>query len=699
MLAKSDGTTSVVLGSTVLYTLTVTNTGGADTVGTVTVVDVLPSGLAFSGTSPFVQNSFTCTNTAQAIVCNRSVAIPVNAAATITFVASVLSTAPSSVVNRAQVGGGGDPSPSKSTRPTATSAAQCPAPTAPADTFSDPDTGCASDADSVAYVRLQLSKDDGQVYVSQSGYANYVFVVRNIGTAATNGQLNFRDVLPGVMGYVNAGTYPPTGTNGPDWSCTATSVTNTFCISAVSIPAGGSSSFILKTSVGPAAAGTQQLNRARIGGGADVSAGSVNSPTVADVQACTGDGSPVGCAIDLNTVQTGPQIRMTKKHDDPQNRAVGETFNFTLAISNNGGVTLGGSNTIRMVDVVPAGLTIGAVSPSAPFTCSVSGQVVTCDNTNGALAAGQLSLILVPVTVTVAATNPLINRAKVGTSGADPQNNAFPTPVIAANCSGTDVPFAGCAADTVPLKADLQIFKDQRQGTVNAFQSTLLGVALGDAVQYRLAIVNAPGSAQVSNTTFSDPVPFHISNLNTVSFVVAGGASGCTAGFSGTQLSGTVTSMPGGSTCTVIIQGIASTSSAGATNTAQVSVPSGITDTVPGNNTSTVLTAIGVANLAITKSDGVTTIGAGRTTTYTIVATNGGPSPADGARIYDPVAAGLSCTTAPTCVASGPATCPPGLTIAQLQNSTAPQGVAIPTFGAGGGITLGLLCTVTATGQ
>ena len=36
-----------------------------------------------------------------------------------------------------------------------------------------------------------------------------------------------------------------------------------------------------------------------------------------------------------------------------------------------------------------AGLTVGAVTANAPFTCATAGQVVTCDNTAGALNGGQ----------------------------------------------------------------------------------------------------------------------------------------------------------------------------------------------------------------------------------------------------------------------------------------------------------------------
>jgi hypothetical protein len=144
----------------------------------------------------------------------------------------------------------------------------------------------------------------------------------------------------------------------------------------------------------------------------------------------------------------------------------------------------------------------------------------------------------------------------------------------------------------------------------------------------------------------------------------------------------------------------AATTVAGVTNTAMVTAPTGITDTTPGNNTASVVTKIGATNLSITKGDGVGSVVAGTTTVYTIVVTNTGTYPADGSRLYDPVATGLQCTAPPTCVAAGAATsCPVGLTAAQLQNTTVPTGVSLDTFGAGGSLTISLTCGVTATGQ
>ena len=700
VLTKTDGTSIVAVGGSSTFSLVVSNVGGSVTTGTIRVVDVLPTGLTYSGASPFTVNGFTCTVTAPNIVCDRVAVLAASSSASITFTVSIDVTAPSSVLNLAQVGGGGDPSPSKSALPTAATTALCPAPVSPATTSSDGNTGCAADIDQVNYVRLQLSKDDGQVFASQNGSTDYVFVVSNIGTIASSGVISFRDALTSTMTMSGALATPfnPAGANSADWSCIRNTAADISCTSSVSIPAGGTSSFTLSINIGGAAAGVQQTNRARIGGGGDVRTGMIASPTNADALACINNGNPLGCAIDLNTIQIAPEIRMTKTHPNPQARNPGDTFAFTLTLRNNGG-TAAAVSTVRMVDVIPTGLTISSTATSAPFTCGVSGQVLTCDNTGGAFAAGGSAVVTVTVTVAAGASNALVNRAKIaGTS--DPQNSTLPTSVTAVVCSGVDVPSFGCAADAVPLNADLQIVKQQRLGIAGAFQSAIVGVPLGTTVQYQLTVTNN-GPSIATGLVIADSVP---TNFSTVSWTcTAVGTASCgTASGSGNAISLTGNINNGAAnTLTILVTAVASSATpiGGVTNTASVTVPTGINDTVLSNNTSSVATAIGVTDLSISKTNGVITLPAGSTTTYTIVVTNNGPTAADGARIYDPVATGLSCTTAPVCVAAGPATCPVGLTLAQLQNSSLPTGVAIPSFGAGGSITITLICGVTATGQ
>src|SRR5205085_1508126 len=82
----------------------------------------------------------------------------------------------------------------------------------------------------------------------------------------------------------------------------------------------------------------------------------------------------------------------------------------------------------------------------------------------------------------------------------------------------------------------------------------------------------------------------------------------------------------------------------------------GVTDPNLANNTATDSDQILVsADLAITKTDGVTSVTAGQPTTYTIVVTNNGPSPITGAAVADTFPATLSGVTF-TSTATGGAT-------------------------------------------
>src|SRR4029079_5999843 len=79
-------------------------------------------------------------------------------------------------------------------------------------------------------------------------------------------------------------------------------------------------------------------------------------------------------------------------------------------------------------------------------------------------------------------------------------------------------------------------------------------------------------------------------------------------------------------------------------------------DSNPANNSATDTdTLTPQANLGITKTDGVTTAIAGGSVTYTITASNAGPSNAPGSTVADTFPASLTCTW--TCVGSGGGTC------------------------------------------
>lgn len=102
-------------------------------------------------------------------------------------------------------------------------------------------------------------------------------------------------------------------------------------------------------------------------------------------------------------------------------------------------------------------------------------------------------------------------------------------------------------------------------------------------------------------------------------------------------------------------------------------------------------------DLSITKAASSATALSGSVLTYTVTASNPGPSAANGTVIRDTPGAGLNCTDPATaaCAASGGASCPgASVPVASLTGT----GVTIPVLPAGGQIVLTLQCRVTATG-
>jgi uncharacterized repeat protein (TIGR01451 family) len=104
------------------------------------------------------------------------------------------------------------------------------------------------------------------------------------------------------------------------------------------------------------------------------------------------------------------------------------------------------------------------------------------------------------------------------------------------------------------------------------------------------------------------------------------------------------------------------------------------------------------SDLSIIKAANPTTALSGSVVTYTVTASNPGPSAANSTVIRDTPGVGLDCTdpvATAACAASGGASCP-GTTVPVA--SLTGTGVTIPVFPVGGQIVLTLQCRVTATG-
>src|SRR5207245_7265786 len=89
-----------------------------------------------------------------------------------------------------------------------------------------------------------------------------------------------------------------------------------------------------------------------------------------------------------------------------------------------------------------------------------------------------------------------------------------------------------------------------------------------------------------------------------------------------------------------------------------VTAPAGTNDPAGNNSASDNDTQIAPsADLSLTKTDGVTSVNQGATLTYTIVASNAGPSAVTGATVTDNFPAQVASVTW-TCAASAGSSCP-----------------------------------------
>jgi uncharacterized repeat protein (TIGR01451 family) len=139
---------------------------------------------------------------------------------------------------------------------------------------------------------------------------------------------------------------------------------------------------------------------------------------------------------------------------------------------------------------------------------------------------------------------------------------------------------------------------------------------------------------------------------------------------------------------------VSTTVSGSLTNSATVACACEGASRTSNNSTTDTVFVVPAASLSITKTNTVTSLTAGQTTSYLITAANAGPSAANGAILTDTPSAGLSCTSVSCSSLSGGAVCPTApITVASLLG-----GIAIPTFPANSSLAFTVQCNVTATG-
>jgi uncharacterized repeat protein (TIGR01451 family) len=307
----------------------------------------------------------------------------------------------------------------------------------------------------------------------------------------------------------------------------------------------------------------------------------------------------------------------------------GAQTTYTIVVKNNGPNDVFG---IPVSDPIPSIFTnvTWTCSSSVGSSClatSGTGNINTRVNLlNGGTATFVVLATPNPSTPAGSVTNTVTITPPEGAIDTNPDNNT---------ASDTD---------SITPQADLSITKTDGVTEVTA----------GTAVTYTLLVRNN-GPSAVTGATVSDPLS---AKHGSASWTCVASAGGSCAASSGTgAVNTTVNLLPNATATFTITTSVLPNATGSLVNTATVTSPGGVPDPSTGNNSATdtdTITATG--DLSITKTNNATMLVPGSQTTYTIVASNAGPSAITGASVVDNIPANLTNATW-TCLATAGSSC------------------------------------------
>jgi uncharacterized repeat protein (TIGR01451 family) len=322
----------------------------------------------------------------------------------------------------------------------------------------------------------------------------------------------------------------------------------------------------------------------------------------ASASSATPEATPADNSSTVAVAVTGRADLVIDKAADTTPAFVGDVFNWTIGVGNNGPSA---ARNVVVTDTLPSVmLATTAVATTTAGSCSISGLAITC--ALGTIAAGDVVAIKVKAKIDpAAAAGSLGNTASV--------TSTTPDPVTTNNASTA----------TVPLErvANLRLTKTATPTPVRA----------GNTINWTITVVN-DGPSTADTTDITDNLP-------------AGVASAVFTPSQGTCSSGVChlgTVQPGATaTVTVTVTVLPGFTASTLSNTA--SVRSVTPDsTLANNDASSTTPVVQEADVAIAKSVTPTALVAGSAAAYRLDVTNAGPSTASGTFVKDILPAGLT---------------------------------------------------------
>lgn len=259
----------------------------------------------------------------------------------------------------------------------------------------NPDNNAASDTDTFTpQADLSITKTDGVSAVTAGTGLTYTITVRNNGPSTVSGA-TVTDPLSSKFG-----TASWTCTASAGGSCAASNGTGSIN-TTVNLSPGATATFIIMTSVAPAATGSL-----------------VNTATVTSPVAVPDTAPSNNSATDTDTINPSADLAITKTASPNPVNATGEVT-FTINVTNNGPST---ANDVTVTDPLATGLTLVSAT-STQGSCS-GAETITC-NIGSLDAAAPNNVATITIKAKVAGNyppGPLANTAVGGGSTSDPNN-------------------------------------------------------------------------------------------------------------------------------------------------------------------------------------------------------------------------------------------------------------------------------------
>jgi len=479
----------------------------------------------------------------------------------------------------------------------------------------------------------QLSKSFTPAAVSVGQTSLLTLTIVNVNTGPQN-DFALTDTFP--AGMTVAGPATTTCGNGVPG---ATVGGNSLSIAGGDVAANGSCTITVPVLL--AAAGPYVNKQSNIAADAVINTTGVTATVTAIVPPA------VGKAFSASPITTGSPTTLTITLNNP---------NAATALQN-----------VSLTDNLPAGTHVYA-TPASTNTCggtfSPAASDTTLTLTGGAIAANGSCQLTVQVTGTPGSYT---NTIPAGGLKTDQGNNVD------------------------PATATLVIGGPVHLSTTKSGSTT--GVNGGTAT-YTVTFNNS--TAFAVPVTIADPLGVYPAFAWTCATGSGGAVCPVPSGSGG--IAATLT-MPANSSLVYTVVATLPLTGNNVTNTSTIGVASGnpaYTED-PGeltDNTASVTTTMAYSSgVTISKTDGVTSVVAGSTTTYTISVINGGPSGVTGAMVKDAPGSGLTLLSVSCGSANGGATCPPAasVTVGALTGT----GIAVD-LPIGGGVPSSMVFTVVA---